>query len=286
MTTGLTMLNNMNIDTSARDQAKAQWNATACGELSGEKNSVEYFRRVEEDRYSQQDWVHSYFNYSGFSGKRVLEIGVGQGTDLMQFSKAEAECFGVDITDNHLLITKRNFSLRGKEVDLRKADATQLPFPDGYFDCVYSFGVLHHIPEIDKVISEVYRVLKPRGKVMIALYYKWSVFHLLKWVLMQGILRGWLFTKGYAGLLATIETGADGVKVKPYVKLYSKTDMHRLLKNFEILDISVHQLKLDHFLPSYIAKGLVKIFPSLGDFPRLQNQFGWYVACKAKRSDN
>ena len=143
MTTGLMRANDMNIDSSAREQAKSQWNATACGELSGEKNSVEYFLRVEEDRYSQQDWVHDYFNYREFYGKRVLEIGVGQGTDLMQFAKAGAECFGVDITDNHLAITKRNFALRGKEADLRKADATQLPFPDGYFDCVYSFGVLH-----------------------------------------------------------------------------------------------------------------------------------------------
>ena len=116
----------MNIDWNARKHAQKQWNARACGELEGDKNSVDYFCRAEGDRYSQQDWVHDYFCYRDFSGKRVLEIGVGQGTDLMQFAKAGAICFGVDITDNHLALTKRNFASHDKDVDLRKADATQL----------------------------------------------------------------------------------------------------------------------------------------------------------------
>lgn len=121
---------------------------------------------------------------------------------------------------------------------------------------------------------------------MIAFYHKWSVFHLVKWILLQGLLRGWLFTKGYAGLLATIETGADGVTVKPYVKLYSKTEVRRLLKDYEIEDISIHQLKLDHFFPSYMAKGLSRVLPSLRNFPKLESHLGWYVACKARRSDD
>lgn len=265
----------MNIDSNAREQAKAQWNATACGELSGEKNLVEYFLKVEEDRYSQQDWVHEYFNFRGFSRKRVLEIGVGQGADLMQFANAGAECFGVDITDNHLELTRRNFKLQNKKIELRKADATQLPFPDGYFDCVYSFGVLHHIPEIDKCVGEIRRVLKPGGGVMIALYYKWSAFHIFCKLLANGLRNGWLFTKGYAGLLATIETGADGVRVKPYVKLYSKAEVRRLLNDFEIKDISIHQLKADHFWPPFLAKWLSPFVC------RLESRFGWYVVCKA-----
>ena len=266
----------MNIDLNAREHAQEQWNARACGELAGDKNSVEYFRRVEEDRYGQQDWVHDYFCYRDFSGKRVLEIGVGQGTDLIQFAKAGAICFGVDITDNHLALTKHNFALHDKDVDLRKADATQLPFPDGYFDCVYSFGVLHHIPEIDQVISEVRRVLKSGGELMIALYYKWSAFHVFSKLFANGLCRGWLFSKGYAGLLATIESGADGIRVKPYVKLYSKAEIGRLLKEYEIEDISIHQLKADHFSLPLLARVLSRFVP------RLESRLGWYVTCKAR----
>lgn len=269
----------MNIDSSAREQAQTQWNATACGELTGDKNTVEYFLRVEKDRYSQQDWVHDYFNYREFSGKRVLEIGVGQGTDLMQFAKEGAEVFGVDITDNHLELTKCNFVLQKKEVDLRKADATSLPFPDEYFDCVYSFGVLHHIPEIDKVMTEIQRVLKPGGGVMIALYHKWSAFHIFWKLLANGLRNGWLFSKGYAGLLATIESGADGVAVKPWVKLYSKSEMRRLLKAFEIEDVSIHQLMADHFWPPFLAKWMSPFIP------RLERYVGWYVTSKSRKTN-
>src|SRR5690554_6120993 len=103
----------MSMDTSARENAKAQWNRTACGELLGEKDTIAYFLAVENDRYSQQNWMHDYFRYSEFNGMRVLEIGVGQGTDLAQFAMAGAKCYGVDITPNHLEITRINFDLRG-----------------------------------------------------------------------------------------------------------------------------------------------------------------------------
>ena len=151
------------MDNHARIEAQKQWNARACGELPGDKQSVDYFDAVARDRYEQQPWMHDYFKYECFAGQHVLEIGIGQGTDMMQFAKGGAICHGVDITQNHLKLTALNATLRGYEVDLHESDATRLPFADNTIDCVYSFGVLHHIPEIDKVVREIYRVLKPRG---------------------------------------------------------------------------------------------------------------------------
>jgi ubiquinone/menaquinone biosynthesis C-methylase UbiE len=263
----------------ARVEAQKQWNATACGELEGDKNTADYFLAVEKARFAQQAWAVSYFDYAGFAGKRVLEIGVGQGTDLMQFAKGGAECHGVDIADNHLDLTARNFALRGKDVDLRNADATQLPFPNSYFDCVYSFGVMHHIPEIERVIAEVHRVLKPGGTVMIALYHKWSAYHLVKWLLLKGLLKGDLFRLGYAGLLATIETGADGKTIKPYVKLYDKPRVRELMSRFSLQDVSVHQFFAEHLLPTS-AVGQWRNW----DLP-LSSLFGWYVACRARKPE-
>jgi ubiquinone/menaquinone biosynthesis C-methylase UbiE len=263
----------------ARVEAQKQWNARACGELEGDKDSAEYFLQVEQDRYGPQAWARDYFRYDGFSGKKVLEVGVGQGTDLMQFASGGAQCYGVDITDNHLTLTQRNFELRGKKVDLRKADATQLPFRDGFFDCVYSFGVMHHIPEIEKVIAEARRVLKPGGILMIALYHKWSAFHIFWKLLAHGLRHGWLFSKGYDGLLATIEEGADGVRIKPYVKLYSKREVRALMTRFSIEDISVHQLEPGHFWPALLARG------AQGWVPCLESRLGWYVTCRARRAD-
>lgn len=267
------------LDRDARVNAQKQWNARACGELPGDKQSLNYFDAVACDRYAQQPWMHEYFRFERFAGQHVLEIGIGQGTDMMQFAQAGAVCHGVDITDNHLKLTARNATLRGIEVDLHEVDATRLPFADNSMDCVYSFGVLHHIPEIDRVVREIHRVLKPGGRVMIALYYKWSAFHLFCKLLANGLRNGWLFTKGYDGLLSTIEMGADGAEIKPYVRLFDKRAICRLMKNFQPLDLSVHQLHEDHFWPPFIGRVL------RGQLVRLEPYMGWYVAYQGIKPD-
>lgn len=259
----------------AGNEAQKLWNSKACGELEGNKNTVEYFLNVEKDRYAQQPWAQNYFEYHKFAGKKVLEIGVGQGTDLMQFARSGAICFGVDITDNHLNLTKRNFDLQGKQVELHKTDACNLPFPDNYFDSVYSFGVMQYIRDIEKVLSEAQRVLKPNGRLMIALYYKWVAFHRFWKILCHGIRCGWLFTKGYKGLLATIESSADAVNIKPYVKLYTRKDCKNLLSSFSITDISIHQLEKGHFWPVFLQNLSAKFVPML------ESKLGWYIAVKA-----
>ena len=166
--------------------------------------------------------------------------------------------------------------MNGLSVDIHKSDATTLPFADATFDCVYSFGVIHHIPEAEQVIADVRRVLEPGGTLMLALYYKWSAFHLFSKIFAHGLLMGWLFTKGYAGTLATIEAGADGVGTKPYVKMYSKKDMAHLVSGFRVQDISIHQLKADHF--SRVFRWMIPDW-----FVRRMSRLGWYVACKAER---
>ena len=53
-------------------------------------NRVAFFKRVEIERYKQQPWQHDFFQFEQFAGKRVLEIGVGLGTDLLQFARKRA----------------------------------------------------------------------------------------------------------------------------------------------------------------------------------------------------
>lgn len=265
------------VDSYAREQAMRQWNATACGELPRDKDSLEYFLSVERDRYAQVPWHERYFACRDFAGRRVLEIGTGQGTDLMQFARVGAQCVGVDITDNHLPLTQRNFAHQGHAVELHKADATRLPFPDNSIDCVYSFGVIHHIPEAAEVVDEIFRVLRPGGSVMVALYNRWSAFHLFTKLLCHGVRLGWLWSKGYAELLATIEGGADGETVKPYVRVYTRRAVRELFARFEIRDLSVHQLEAAHFYPARLGRMLA---PAVA---RLEGRLGWYIACKASK---
>jgi ubiquinone/menaquinone biosynthesis C-methylase UbiE len=260
----------------AREEAVKQWTSHPCGAVAGDEHSLEYFLEVERRRYEEQPWQREHFDFARFSGRRVLEIGVGLGTDLVQFAKAGAACHGVDITDRHLEMTARNFALRGLPVQLRKSDATQIDHPDGFFDVVYSFGVLHHIPDAPRAMREIWRVLKPGGRCLVALYHKGSFFHWYM-VLVRGLLQGRLFRLGYAGLMATVEGGADGVTTKPYVKLYSRGEARALLEGFRVERVSVHQVEIGRFRTRLVGRILAPLLA------RLEPLLGWYVVCEAIR---
>ena len=169
--------------------------------------------------------------------------------------------------------------MRGLAVTLNKCDATSICYPDNHFDVVYSFGVLHHIPDVDPVMREIFRVLKPGGRCMIALYNRWSAFHLTCKLLGQGIYHGDLRRLGYRGLLATIERGADGLAIKPYVRLYSRRTARRLSRRFSVDDVSVHQLTAGEFWPAILGKWLAPHLTSL------ESGLGWYVTVKASKPD-
>ncbi|MCX8501722.1 MAG: class I SAM-dependent methyltransferase [Alphaproteobacteria bacterium] len=270
---------------SARDEAKNLWNLVPCGDVvDAPHGSLQYFLQIETLRYRVQNWQHSYFKFEDFKGKKILEIGVGQGTDQAQFAKAGAVCHGIDITQNHLELTALNFKRRGFKIDLRTADATAIPFPDGDFDAVYSFGVIHHIPDVDMVLREAHRVIQPGGMIMLAVYNRWSVYWIIKMVFMLGLLRLWLVTKGLGGLKATIETGADGVKIKPYVCLDSKKIFARKIQRagFVISDIPIHQLHADHFMPKRLVSSLGWLVKPL--IPLLESRMGWYITVKASKN--
>ncbi len=97
-------------------------------------------------------------------GKRdYLELGCGGG-HVTRFMATECglECTGTDV-DPEMVEIATGRSEGFENVRFMKVDATNLPFDDGSFDLVLSFGVLHHIREWPKVMSEVSRVLRPGG---------------------------------------------------------------------------------------------------------------------------
>lgn len=97
-------------------------------------------------------------------GKKVLEIGCGTGIILKRIAKIAKEAWGVDLSSGMLKKAKE------KDLNVKQANATQLPFKDSEFDVVYSVKVLAHIPDIEKVIEEVHRVLKKDGMAVLEFY--------------------------------------------------------------------------------------------------------------------
>src|SRR5262245_37276062 len=94
----------------AKREAIRQWNMDPCGALGEPEDTAEYWANVDDYRYMQYaPWMRTTFPYDACRGQRVLEVGVGLGTDLMQFARAGSRCIGVDLSVRHLELTRRRF---------------------------------------------------------------------------------------------------------------------------------------------------------------------------------
>jgi len=105
-------------------------------------------------------------------GETVLDIGCGGGFDLIFAAimvGPKGQVTGIDVTPEMLECSKTNLKKASIEnVTLRQTNAEELPFPDNNFDVIISNGVFNLIPEKAKAFSEVFRVLKLNGRLMLA----------------------------------------------------------------------------------------------------------------------
>src|SRR5260370_37562071 len=65
--------------------------------------------------------------------------------------------YGIDITKKAIELTRERFRLDNLKGEFRVAEAEHLPFADATFDCVNSMGVLHHVPDTERAVAEIYR---------------------------------------------------------------------------------------------------------------------------------
>ncbi|MBU1726088.1 MAG: class I SAM-dependent methyltransferase, partial [Candidatus Omnitrophica bacterium] len=96
-------------------------------------------------------------------GKRVLEVGCGDGYGTSYLSGFASQAVGVDYDQASIGLAKTKY--RAKNLDFSCMDATDLSFEDDSFDAVCSFQVIEHIPEelLPKYLKEIKRVLKKDG---------------------------------------------------------------------------------------------------------------------------
>lgn len=258
-----------------RAETRKQWNRTPCGtgNFLGhvEAESCAYFDRIRSHRHEVSDtWIPRLIPFAAAKGKRLLEIGHGIGSDLLTFAENGAEVHGIDITEEHHRLAKRNFEVHGIPVQLKLCDAADIQYPSGYFDIVYSHGVLHHTPDTARCLGEAYRVLKPGGLLILSVYRTYSGFHFFNKLFEQGLVRRDLFRLGYDGLMATIERGADGTTIKPLVKTYRASQLRHMLADYSRLSFRVGHFRVDHL--SYLGLLLPRFLE-----PLLEPYLGWYL---------
>jgi ubiquinone/menaquinone biosynthesis C-methylase UbiE len=152
------------------------WNTEACGThfVQDASGDADFYQKSREHRYRTEWHIPLLVPFAEAKGKKVLEIGTGNGADGAMFALNGGIYTGVDLTEAALEATRKHFQVLGLSGTFQKENAEQLSFADESFDIVYSHGVLHHTPNTQATIDEVYRVLKLEGRAIIMLYHKHS----------------------------------------------------------------------------------------------------------------
>jgi len=192
----------------------------------------------------------------------MLEIGVGAGTDHLQWARAGLDCHGVDLTEEAIETTRRRLEIYGLDSDLKRIDAETLPFDDGTFDLIYSWGVIHHSENPQKIIAEIHRVLKKGGSFVGMMYGRYSLQSLRMWFC-YALLKG----KPWKSFADVLWNHMESIGTKAYT-VSELQKMFSIFDNFEGKSITT-PAELNH-LPSFIKR----LIPS---------SWGFFIAITAKK---
>ena len=235
------------------------WQANPCGEklVGGIKTTYEEFLdRYDTFRYAEAPHIKNRLDEIDFKNKRVLEVGLGLGADSEQIIRRGAIWSGIDLTPESVKRVGTRFQVRNLPYErLEVGSVCKLPFADNSFDIVFSYGVLHHIPEINQAQAEIARVLKPSGQLIVMLYARYSLNYLLSIMLLRRLALLSLYISGIKpggivgqhlenarkiGLFNYLRMGnfvhrnTDG-PLNPYSKVYSVAEIRKDFPDFRIL---------------------------------------------------
>jgi len=250
---------------------KRYWEKATPMSFSPEKWDYETKRKF---RYELQDYMQSVFQFDKWAGKSILEIGCGSGIDAVEFARNGAVVVAIDITDNAVQLTKdlaeeANQHIAVFKTSVDKMDTVKIKVGGNEevegFDCVYSYGVLHHIPDVDSVLKDAHRLLKPGGVIMAMLYNKDSIL----WA--YSILKR---TRKEHPSMTDLQATAfysERNEGCPYTKAYTKQEAIDLFgKYFKDVSVSVHYNVVD--LPQQR-----KVKLGISD----EYELGWHLVVKA-----
>ena len=193
----------MSATTPTIEEVKTWWDSHPCGRDTGSSaDRLEYYLEVERYRYGSAPSILEIADFDRYADKRVLEIGCGLGTDGVRFALAGADYVGVDLTDAAVASARENFEARGLVGRFERADAEELPFGDCSFDHVYSFGVIHHTAQPERIVAEIRRVLEPGGTVTVMLYNRSSINYVVEIMFLRKLGRALLRPAWSPALLA------------------------------------------------------------------------------------
>ena len=278
----------MAVETQFRDvpigQVQRYWNSRPCNVRHSARpiGTREYFDEVEARKYFVEPHIRRLAEFPRWNGKRVLEIGCGIGTDTINFARHGARVTAVDLTEKSLEIARQRaevFQLQDR-IRFYQANAEELDrvVPIEQYDLVYSFGVIHHTPNPDRVLEQVRRYMSPQSVLKLMVYHRYS------WKVLWLLLRS-----GKGQFWKTSELVAKGSEAQtgcPITYIYSRKQGRRFLERH---GFRVTELWVDHIFPyrirdykeyHYRKEWYFRWLPR-PVFGTLERSFGWHLCMTA-----
>jgi len=169
---------------------------------SKEEFSKEFYQEIDKRFfYASADYApykklpfETIIDYNFIADKNILEIGVGNGSHAQLLASHCKSFTGIDLTEYAIESTKKRMAIFGiANATIMQMNAEQLDFPDNSFDYVWSWGVIHHSANTQKILEEIDRVLKPGGKAVTMVYYRSFWYYYVFAGFFHGVLKGYLF---------------------------------------------------------------------------------------------
>jgi ubiquinone/menaquinone biosynthesis C-methylase UbiE len=253
------------------ESIKSFWQASPlCTQINpfnpGSKEFFELYNNQREEIESLECSykIHEYLN---FKDKKVLDVGCGNGYVLSKYATEGADVHGVDLTQAAIDLTCKRFENLNLNGNFRVADAQALPFSDDTFDCVCSMGVLHHVPNTQKAVDEIFRVLKPGGRLIVMFYHRNSAKYQFNYRVRS------LFS---GKSLQQLANEFDGIG-NPKGAVFSKSELAAVLNKFSKI-----RMNIDYLSPGDIIPFGGRFLPS-NMFKPVASVFGWNLYAKGNK---
>jgi 2-polyprenyl-3-methyl-5-hydroxy-6-metoxy-1,4-benzoquinol methylase len=243
----------------------------------------EYFDEVEARKYFVEPHIPRFAQFERWCGKKVLEIGCGIGTDTINFARHGAHVTAVELSEKSLEIAQKRAEVYGLQDRIRfcpgNAEELTTFVPVEPYDLIYSFGVIHHTPNPERVVEQMCHYVQPGSTVKVMVYhrYSWKVL----WILLT-------YGKGQFWRLAELvarhseaETGC------PITYTFTRRAVRELLEHrgFRVTEMWVDHI-FPYHIPDYVQYRYVRVwyFRWMPQplFRWLERHFGWHLCVTAE----
>jgi 2-polyprenyl-3-methyl-5-hydroxy-6-metoxy-1,4-benzoquinol methylase len=182
-------------------QIKSFWNAHPCGEFVVDAQftaeAERFFHDYDAYRYRVERHIPECLDAIDWKDKEVLEIGLGQGADSEQLIRRGARWSGLDLTPEAVHRVRTRLTLRQLPYgDIRVGSILEPPYAPGTFDKIYSHGVLHHVPDIQRASAQIAKLLRPGGELVMMMYARWSLNYYLTMHLFRRVAQAGAYLAG------------------------------------------------------------------------------------------